>query len=381
MTNLKNLLKNCALSTSTGQSSRKLITFRSKKSYMLFLKHLESAGIKPFKTVTGSRMIGCHINKNSKWKELKKHPHITILESDRKVIAHGISRTHRKYSKPRLSTPATKAIVTWNIRRIKAPAAWPTTRGNPIKVAILDTGIAKHPDLRIVGGVNTINGGSYKDDHGHGTHVAGIAAALGSPGGVTGAAPRVRLYAVKVLNRTGGGTLSDIIEGINWCIQNRIQVINMSLGIIGKQTSRTLHAAIKRAHRKGIVIVASAGNYGNLFKKISQPASYKETIAVAATTRLSTVADFNSIGRRIAIAAPGKDILSTWLNGKYKIESGTSMAAPHVAGGAALLLAANPGMKPSCVKRSLRMNAKKLRGFTSLAQGAGLMQLNRITKK
>ncbi|WP_054024316.1 S8 family peptidase [Bacillus sp. FJAT-28004] len=278
-----------------------------------------------------------------------------------------------------LLTPATiPALVPWNINLVKAPDAWATTRGKSINVAILDTGIASHPDLQIAGGINTINRGSYADDNGHGTHVAGIVAAVGKAGNLIGTAPEVNLYAVKALNKDGEGFVSDIIEGINWCVKNRMHVINMSFGILGSENSDTLHNAIKRAAKQGIVIVASAGNEGSTSQKIDVPASFNETIAVAATTRANKIASFSSRGSGIGVSAPGENITSTWLGNKYEKLSGTSMASPHVAGGAALLLAEKPGLRPNSVKTMLRKHALKLNDYSTIAQGAGLMQLDHI---
>jgi minor extracellular protease Epr len=345
---------------------------------------MKAIGIKPFKTVSRSRIIGCHFHKSLSWQALARHPEVKLIEKDFKIRAHGALRSKAVklggMSIPLLTPATSPAFVTWNIRRVKAPEAWASTRGKSIKVAIIDSGIANHPDLQIAGGINTINGGSYADDNGHGTHVAGIIAAAGKGGKVIGTAPEVNLYAVKALDQYGDGFVSDIIDGINWCITNRMHVINMSFGILDSNNSGTLHEAIKRAAKQGIVLVASAGNSGKSSKQIDVPASFKETIAVAASTRANKVADFSSRGKRIGLTAPGDRILSTWLNGKYERLSGTSMASPHVAGGAALLMAAKPGLSASLVKRRLKSRAFKLKKFKSRAQGAGLMQLDHIFK-
>ncbi|WP_337101713.1 S8 family peptidase [Paenibacillus sp. YIM B09110] len=277
------------------------------------------------------------------------------------------------------SKPTAKAsLITWNISRVKAPQAWVTSKGSPMKVAVIDTGIANHPDLRIAGGVNTINGGSYSDDNGHGTHVAGIIAALGTNDNIIGVAPEVELYAVKALDANGEGYVSDIVEGIDWCISRQMNVINMSLGITGSESSGVLHDAVRRAVRQGIVIVASAGNSGESSKQIDEPASYEEVIAVAASTKANQIANFSSRGPGIAITAPGQQILSTWPGNSYKKLSGTSMSSPHVAGGAALLLSRRTSLSPAAVSAGLRRKAIKLDNYSVLAQGSGLMQLDQI---
>ncbi|WP_082198571.1 S8 family peptidase [Bacillus sp. FJAT-26390] len=385
MSDLKALLKSCATCMPSKHTYRKLITFRSAKAYKRCLRQLKELGIKPFKTVSRCRIIGCHFHKSISWHDLANHPQVKLIEKDFKIRAHG-AITKRKRIKlkgrsiPLLTPATTPALLTWNISSIKAPEAWATTRGKSIKVAIIDSGIASHPDLRIAGGINTINGGSYADDNGHGTHVAGILAAAGKSGKVTGTAPEISLYAVKALDLYGDGFVSDIVDGINWCITNKMQVINMSFGILDSNNSGTLHDAIKRAAKQGIVMVASAGNSGKSSKQIDVPASFKETIAVAASTKANKVAGFSSRGRGIGLTAPGDSILSTWLNGKYMTLSGTSMASPHVAGGAALLLAGKPGISARAIKKRLRLRAFKLKKFKSRSQGAGLLQLDRIFK-
>ncbi|MCF2937539.1 S8 family peptidase [Paenibacillus alkaliterrae] len=296
--------------------------------------------------------------------------------------AHGLERNkckaRRSRSLPLITRATAPALITWNINRIKAPKAWKTTRGHGIKIAVIDTGIANHPNLKIAGGINTIDGGSFADDNGHGTHVAGIVSAAGIPGKIIGTAPEAALYAVKALDRNGNGYVSDIIEGIDWCIRKKMKVINMSLGLLGSESSESLHAAVKRAAKQGIVIVASAGNSGSTSGKIDEPASFAETIAVAASNRSNQIADFSSRGKGISITAPGKKIWSTWLGGTYSVQSGTSMAAPHVAGGAALLMAGKAGLSPLAVKTRLRRSAIKLKGYGTRSQGSGLMQLDRI---
>jgi len=309
-----------------------------------------------------------------------------VLRIDDDLIMHALPKPVRP-GKPDKDPPPPpqpdQEPLPWGIEQIGAVAAWDITRGPGIGVAILDSGIdTDHPDLEanIRGGVNTINPRkSYEDDLGHGTHVAGTIAAVDDEFGVVGVAPNAHLFAVKVLNRRGIGFLSDIIEGLQWTIDNKdigdnnIRVINMSLGGGG---NLSYHDAIIRTYEAGITIVAAAGNDG-LPDSVNYPAAYPETIAVSATDKKNELADWSSRGPEVDLAAPGVNIPSTWLGGGYHDGNGTSMATPHVAGTAALVIATwsdtNPGvvMNPDVVKAWLKAKACPL-GDPDL-YGAGLV--------
>lgn len=265
------------------------------------------------------------------------------------------------------SSPSAETIP-WGIDRIHANSDWATTTGNSIKVGIIDTGIdSSHPDLagNIKGGINTINPGqSTNDDNGHGTHVAGIVAAMQNNVGVVGAGPKIELYAIKALDASGSGYLSDIIEGLDWAAANGINVVNMSFG--ASSSIPSLQDAIKRAHDAGVVEVAAAGNdYGG---PVSYPAKYPEVIAVSASNNLDQIARFSSAGPEVDLAAPGDGIYSTYKNASYRTLSGTSMATPHVVGSAALLLTqvskcdtnSDGKCSPSEVQDRLQQTAKDL---------------------
>jgi subtilisin family serine protease len=228
-------------------------------------------------------------------------------------------------------------VVTWNIERVGATSSWGISTGDPVKVGVIDTGIdLKHPDLQanIKGGYNAIYPWkSPNDDNGHGTHVAGIIAALNNSIGVVGVGPNINLYAIKVLNASGSGYLSDVIEGLDWARTNGMQVVNMSLGT--SQDVESFHNAILNAYNAGVVIVAAAGNSGGA---VSYPAAYPEVIAVSATDQNNQIASFSSRGPEVDLAAPGVNIYSTYKGQSYATLSGTSMATPHVTGAAALTI-------------------------------------------
>jgi subtilisin len=262
--------------------------------------------------------------------ELLKSGKVLRIDSDVEVYA--LENVRIKGAKPQ---PA--QTLTWNIDRVDAEISWAISTGDPVKVGVIDTGIdLKHPDLQanIKGGYNAINSlKSPNDDNGHGTHVAGIIAALNNSIGVVGVGPNIDLYAIKVLNASGSGYLSDVIEGLDWAVTNGMQVVNMSLGT--SQDVQSFHEAILNAYNAGVVIVAAAGNSGGA---VFFPAAYPEVIAVSATYQNNQIASFSSRGPEVDLAAPGVSIYSTYKGQSYATLSGTSMAAPHVTGAAALII-------------------------------------------
>lgn len=234
-------------------------------------------------------------------------------------------------------------ILPWGVDRVDAELVWPSgNTADTVKVAVVDTGISKdHPDLKanIKGGYNAIAPWkSWNDDNGHGSHVAGIIGALNNTAGVVGVGPLVDLYAVKVLNRNGSGFLSDVIEGIQWAVNNGAQVINMSLGT--SSDIQSFHDAVAAAHDAGVVVVAAAGNNGG---SVNYPAAYPKVIAVSATDSGNNLASWSSRGPEVDLSAPGVSIYSTYKGAGYATLSGTSMAAPHVSGSAALVLSTPVG--------------------------------------
>jgi subtilisin family serine protease len=272
----------------------------------------------------------------------------------------------------------------WGVDHIDADLAWPITTADPIKVAILDTGIStSHPDLKdnIKGGYNAINAlKSPEDRNGHGSHVAGIVAGINNSIGVVGVGHKADLYAVQVLGASGSGWLSDIIDGLYWSIDNGMQVVNMSFG--STVDDADLYTAIKAANNAGIVLIAAAGNEGSADNTVLYPAKYPEVIAVAAVASDGTQPYWSSRGPEVDLAAPGVSIYSTYKGTGYATLSGTSMAAPHVTGTAALVLATAVGTydtngngkwDPAEVKAKLEGTAELLAGLNDNQQGSGLV--------
>jgi subtilisin len=229
--------------------------------------------------------------------------------------------------------------LSWGVDRIDADLAWPTgNTGQGVKVAILDTGIDyDHPDLAVAGGVNfvgtrdgSVAASDWNDNHGHGTHCAGIVAARNNTIGAVGVAPDAALYGIKVLSDSGSGYTSDIIQGLDWCAAHGIKVASLSLGGTG---TTSLKNACDRAYSRGVLVVAAAGNSAGA---VMYPAGYPSVVAVSAVDSRNGRASFSNYGPQIELAAPGVSIYSTYKNGGYASMSGTSMACPHVAGAAVL---------------------------------------------
>jgi len=251
-----------------------------------------------------------------------------------------------------------------------------------VDVAVIDTGVdLDHTDLNVntAGAKNCASGRSADDGNGHGTHVAGTIGGLDDGVGVVGVAPGARIWPVRVLNNNGSGSYSAIICGIDFVTANadKIEVANMSLGgsgsddrNCGASNNDAMHAAICESVSAGVTYVVAAGNSAeNAAGHV--PASYDEVITVSALADFNglpgggapatcrtdvddTFANFSNYGADVDIIAPGVCITSTWKGGGYDTISGTSMASPHVAGGAALYKANNPTASPAQVKSALQ---------------------------
>lgn len=285
---------------------------------------------------------------------LANAPGVAYIEPDVEIALHA-------------QTEPTGYLRTFADTHVPAPVAGQDGPAVDIDVAVIDTGVDwQHPDLNVVGGINCAQGllvascsGNGDDDHYHGTHVAGTIAARDNDVGVVGVAPGARVWAVKVLNSQGSGRTSWIVAGINWVAARAgtIKVANMSLG--GSGHSQAQYDAIQGAVRKGVAFAVSAGNSDADADGYS-PARFDNVLTVSAladfdglpgglgksTCRADeddTLANFSNWGPAVDVAAPGVCILSTFPieRGSYGTASGTSMAAPHVAGALALLASRN----------------------------------------
>ncbi len=319
-----------------------------------------------------------------KLKELQKDPRVASITEDYEVSIAAVEAEGADALAKGTGPQILAQTLPTGVNRVNAENK--LNKGENIEVAVIDTGIQKnHPDLQgnLLGGYNCLNKNraAYDDQNGHGTHVAGTIAAVDNGVGAVGVAPKAKIWAVRVLDRNGNGTWSQVICGIDWVTSqsSHIKIASMSLGGGGvsdsctSPTASAMHKAICRSVNAGVTYVVAAGNNGGDVKN-SVPAAYPEVIAVSALADSNgtscgggaatsygpddTFASFSNyatlaVDAARLIGAPGVSIYSTWLNSGYNTISGTSMATPHVSGAAALYLKKFPGSTPAQIKAGL----------------------------
>jgi len=315
-------------------------------------------------------------------------------------VANSVSPTSTSPNDPRYAEQ-------WNFQMVGAEAAWKRSRGTGVVVAVIDTGVSgtssgKGQACRDFGSTTFTAGYDFVnrdtdpyDDHGHGTHVAGtIAEATNNSEGVAGLAYGATIMPLKVLSASGSGTSADIADAIRWAADKGANVINMSLG--SPFPDAVIRSACTYASKKGVVIVAAAGNSGK--QGVGYPAAYSECIAVSSVGPSGKLAGYSSWGKQVALAAPGGDIggysdrdesagilqntnLPVEYGGQgdgYYAFQGTSMASPHVAAAAALVMA--QGIKdPAKVRKALTESAAKVTGGDVKKYGAGILNVDNAT--
>jgi subtilisin len=318
---------------------------------------------------------------------LKKDPRVSVVEQDQRVYSFRI--THPLLTKSLLTTGSQKLPT--GINRVDGDLSSTISgngRGSQVNadIAIIDTGIQlNHPDLNVYRQKTFVAGtSSANDDHGHGTHLAGTAAAKDNSIGVVGIAPGARLWAIKVLDKNGAGSISNVIAGIDYVTANakQIDVVNISFGCECK--SSALDSAITKSVSKGITYVVAAGNSKKDASTFS-PAYHPKVISVSAISdtdgkcgskgptssygKDDSFATFSNYGSTVDISAPGVGIYSTYKGSSYKALSGTSMSASHVSGAVALYKAnVNPSALPNEIMNALRSAGSNLQ---SVCDGNG----------
>ncbi len=249
----------------------------------------------------------------------------------------------------------------WNLNQINVSGGWDFSSGDNVKIAILDTGVdPEHLEMKtkIKHGYNAFDGSDdFADDHGHGTHVAGVASALtNNVTGIAGISWNSEILPVKVLDKDGAGTSFEVAKGLYWAVDHGAKVINMSLG--DYYHTDVLHEAIQYAYDHDVILIAASGN-DNVDDPM-YPANYDEVLTVAAVDDARNRAFFSNYGSHIDVAAPGVHIPSLFPDNNYVVMSGTSMAAPHVAGLAGLIRSMRPDLNNEEVYEVIKSTAKDI---------------------
>jgi hypothetical protein len=258
--------------------------------------------------------------------------------------------------------------IQWALERVGAPAAWGYSTGQGTLIAIVDTGTdLDHPDLadKVRTDIDydfANDDDTADDDHGHGTHVSGSAAAMTNNGtGVAGLGWEAMILPIKVLDSQGDGDSADLAQAIRYAADHGADVINMSLGGAVDCPSAVQEAA-DYAHARGVLLVAASGNHGGSDGPNAEmfPANCQHVLGVGATTSADAIGSYSNYGTHVSVAAPGSGIYSTWIGGSYVNDSGTSMATPHVAGLAVLVKAYYPAYTPDEIASAILDNADDL---------------------
>jgi thermitase len=362
---------------------RVLVKFKPSTSTLSIRPTLQAYGSVPLASIPQIGVIKARVPAKASVAEfiaaLKRNPDVEFAEPDYRTSIqatpndeyfwrqYALSNNGQNNGPPGSPQPKAQADI-------KATAAWESTKGIAgVVIGVLDTGVdLNHPDIKnklVSPGRDFVNNDdSADDDHWHGTHVSGIAAAeTDNNQGIAGVAWNCKILPVKIVGADGEGSYSTMIDGIVWAADQGVQVINLSVG--GEEPSEALQEALKYAFDKSVVVVAAAGNNSS---HVLYPAAYDDyCLAVAATDSADTVADFSAVGSQVDVAAPGVDILSlipTWYFGPdappYAFASGTSMAAPHVAGFAALVKSFKPWLGAREIMNIIRYSADDVNSST-----------------
>ncbi|CAI6019456.1 S8 family peptidase [Cohnella sp. JJ-181] len=339
---------------------RDLLELRKKLDLSVAREHRRQTYVFRSKTLSTAQLIDYF---NKKWNPVFAEPHYLYLTNDGKP--GGGMKPLGAGSPLQTDVVPNDTLYSqyqWNLPEIATELGWNVTRGKQdIVVAVVDTGVQlDHPDLkgRLVQGTNIVDPSAPpEDDVGHGTHVAGIIAAEVNNGeGVAGMTWYTKVMPVKALDNSGAGTTYSVAEGIIWAVDHGADIINLSLGNYAE--AQFLHDAIRYAHDKGALVVAASGNDNT--DRPGYPAAYPEVVAVGATGSDELRAPYSNYGDYVDVSAPGTSIASTYPGSRYAALSGTSMASPHVAALASLMLAADGSLTNDRLAALLGQTARDL---------------------
>ncbi|MGX4585319.1 alpha/beta fold hydrolase [Paenibacillus chitinolyticus] len=237
--------------------------------------------------------------------------------------------------------------------------------GKNIRIGVIDTGIdGSHEDLHVEGGTS-FYGSFNQDENGHGTQMAGIIAAQLNGIGTKGVSPTAQLFSIKALDRSGIGNYSDIIAGIDWAIENKMNILNMSFG--GQSPSPALLEALRKARQAGILIIAPSGNNGT--QQLLYPAAYAAVMSVGSVDSSLKRSSFSNFSDQLELSAPGESIITTSANDQYLTVSGTSAAAAHATAAAALVWSVHPNWHADDVRKALINAADAAAGTQNIGYG------------
>lgn len=403
----------CLLATGPAFAAQQIITFDPSFDAAARLKAVEDRNGRVVKDLELIGAVLAEFPDKTRRADLFRLPGVTAIEDDEEIywlgaesaplsleaaaaLAAGILEGTPAPTAPPAASPAVSTAplvapiyvstvsvegkadhMSWGTAKMRAHDVWPVTKGAGARVAVLDTGVdCAHPDLapNCAKGHNVLNPRlPPDDDKGHGTHVSGIIAGALNWKGVAGMAPEATILPVKVLNSSGSGKVSEIIEGMTWAVKNKADIINMSLG--APKFSEAQGKAVKAARAAGVLVIAAAGNDGGA---VNYPAAYPEALAVTALAFDNTLAAFSCKGPETDFIAPGVRIFSSAPGGSFQAANGTSQAAPHVSGLAALAVAL--GVKgPDALEKALARASVGL-GLPAYYEGYGVPVAPRLLK-
>ena len=321
----------------------------------------------------------------SEAEELKEKPEIAFVEEDIEVKACGktnsVNYMKRAHEKKESRIKENKSQSQWNMRMINRDKIKKEKKlgKKKIKVAVLDSGVDYWDDIDLAESLTLVPNEEemsllFMDATGHGNSVAGLIAAKDNGTGITGVNPDAEIYSIRVLDNNNCSPVSRIVEGIYIAIDRKVDIINMSFGV--STYSAALEQAVKDAEKAGILMIAAAGNEGE--KGVQYPAAFDEVVAVGSVDKEGNIANDSSVGEQVELVAPGELVMSTGDFGDVKVASGTSLAAPQVAGTASLIWQKDPNLPAGFIRKVLKESANSYGEHNQY--GSGLLDVEYALK-